>query len=59
MVMDSELIARISPEHLRRITWWYQGEDSAIAEPAVAWQHPSQEILDIRWQSFREAKDDR
>ena len=30
-----------------------------LADPAEAWQRPSQETMDITWQHFREAEDDR
>jgi putative restriction endonuclease len=30
-----------------------------LADPAEAWQRPSQETVDITWQHFREAEDDR
>ena len=30
-----------------------------LADPAPAWQSPSQETLEIIWQNFREAEDDR
>ena len=30
-----------------------------LADPAAAWQRPSQETLEIIWQNFREAEDDR
>ncbi len=32
---------------------------SHLAEPAAAWQRPSEEALEITWQRFREAEDDR
>jgi putative restriction endonuclease len=32
---------------------------SQLADPAEAWQRPNQEALEIIWQSFREAEDDR
>jgi hypothetical protein len=106
--MDSELVARISASHERRLAWFegHQGEmswfpgpladgsllaakakgifkpadlpyalsirinlgstyadgghgPSRLANPAEAWQRPSQETVDITWQHFREAEDDR
>jgi hypothetical protein len=30
-----------------------------LADPAAAWQRPNQETLEIIWQHFREAEDDR
>ena len=32
---------------------------SHLAEPAAAWQRPSEETLEVTWQRFREAEDDR
>jgi putative restriction endonuclease len=32
---------------------------SRLADPAAAWQRPNQEALEIIWQCFREAEDDR
>ena len=32
---------------------------SHLAEPEAAWQRPSEETLEITWQRFREAEDDR
>ena len=32
---------------------------SPLAEPAEAWQRPNQEALEVIWQRFREAEDDR
>jgi putative restriction endonuclease len=32
---------------------------SRLADPAAAWQRPNPEALEIIWQSFREAEDDR
>jgi hypothetical protein len=32
---------------------------SRLADPAAAWQRPNQEALEIIWQGFREAEDDR
>lgn len=33
--------------------------DRQLADPAAAWQRPSQETLEIIWEKFREAEDDR
>lgn len=30
-----------------------------LDDPAAVWQRPSQETLEIIWQDFREAEDDR
>jgi hypothetical protein len=30
-----------------------------LADPALPWQRPSQETLEIIWQNFREAENDR
>jgi len=32
---------------------------SHLAEPAAAWQRPSEDTLEVTWQRFREAEDDR
>lgn len=32
---------------------------SHLAEPAAAWQRPSEEVLEVTWRRFREAEDDR
>src|SRR5215472_2261314 len=34
MAMDSELIARISPEHLRRLAWFEERQDEVSPSPA-------------------------
>jgi predicted restriction endonuclease len=49
-VMVSKLLAGTRYEALSR---------SQLADPAEAWQRPDQDALEIIWQRFREAEDDR
>lgn len=50
IIMVSKLLAGTQYEALG---------SSQLADPVEAWQRPNQEALEIIWQRFREAEDDR